>query len=309
MSIPGFTQLREIARCGLSRIYQAREQATDRSVCLEVMSAMPGEHPSILLMERRRQQLEVVALLDHPNVWPTFRVGEYDSTLYVVRPWYEGDWLQEELRMAPIPFARALRWVGQLARGLQYVHDHGIIHRDVKPGNVFLRRGNDGECVPLLHGFDVAAIRFLPPGQESYHEGMIVGTPAYLAPEQVMGQQADVGPLLDVWGLGVVLYEMLANRTPYRGDTVIDLIRAVVTEEPVPLMEVIDDGAVDADLQRLCMKCLRKKPQERYASAAEFADAIDGYLRGERSPVAVPPASLTRRLGGWVRGWMGARQG
>jgi serine/threonine protein kinase len=207
--------------------------------------------------------------------------------------------------------------VRQLALGVHHAHEHGIYHGDVKPGNVLMQcspvspkpdSGERGELVPVLTGFDTATVRFLPPtllGATPNHWMAISGTPVYMAPERLTGSPPEVGATDDVWALGVVLYELVSGRLPFLGDTAIGTLQAVLEQEPPLLREVA--AGTDDDLERICMKCLRKKPQDRYASAAELAEDLARHARGERRPPPERP-TFTRRLGGWVRGLWGPRE-
>jgi serine/threonine protein kinase len=299
VSVPGYEILGEVTRHSAARIYRAREMASGREVHLEVFHAWPLERQDLLLLERRRRVLEAVALLEHPNIWPVLRLGEHDRALYFVRPAVEGPYLDQVLRRQPPAPTRAVAWARQLALALQHAHEHGIFHADVKPSNVLMDKGAGPERVPLLTGFDTAVVLFLPPPLQESGDGTIMGTPMCMSPEQATGRRPDVGPGVDVWGLGVLLYQLLAGRPPFEGPNVLDLFRAVIERDPPPLRQLAP--GVGRDLERIVQRCLRKKPEDRYATAGELAEELARHQRGEGS---ARPA-LAGRLGAWVRGWWG----
>lgn len=294
MSIPGFELLDQIAQTTNTTFHRARETATGRVVCLEVFPP-PFIEASIEWFDRRRAILNAVALLDHPNIWPVLRVGEVHRTCYFVRPMPQGAFLSHHLHNhCQLRGGGAVEWVRQLALAIQYAHDHGVVHCDLKPNNVLLEPSPSGDLTAHLLGFDSGCVRFLPLSvQESASNG-IVGTPRYMSPEQMQGRKPDMGPGPDVWGLGVILYELLSGRGPFEGATIMDLMMAVMQQDPAPL------PSIDTDLQRITMRCLRKKAEDRYASAAELADKLARYQRGERTvlPASVSPGkrSLPSRI-------------
>jgi serine/threonine-protein kinase len=303
VSIPGYQVVSEVARHSNGILYAARETATGRDVCLEVFQRWwPGTAEDVYIEERRRHVLETVSLLDHPNIWPVLRLGLHERTSYFVRPLVEGVFLEEHLRGEPPSPAHGVEWGRQLALAAQYAHEHGVVHCDIKPGNVFLRRDVREGLVPLLTGFDTAVVYFLPAALVEQADGMIVGTPAYMSPEQMIGRRPDFGPAVDIWGLGALLYRVLGGRRPFESPTVVDLFRAALETPPPPLREVAPE--LDLDLERIVMRCLRKTPDERFATASDLATALARYQRGERDA----PESLARRLGNLVRGWWGARE-
>jgi serine/threonine-protein kinase len=243
--------------------------------------------------------MQAIALLDHPNIWPVTRVGEYDRFRYQVRPWVPGVFLDQLLGQQRPDSSQALRWVRDLALAAQHVHDHGISHCDIKPTNVRVRPDRH----VLLTGFECALVHFLPLPLQERSNGMVVGTPRYMAPEQARGEWPAFGPGVDVWALGVTLYEMLTGRQPFQGATVLDTLMALITEEPAAPTSLRPDLA--GDLDRVCLRCLAKKPEQRYPSAEALAADLERILAGV--PLEEPrPATLTQRLGGWIRGWLGA---
>lgn len=299
MSIPGYSVDRVILHNSTATLYRAREQSSGRTVCLEVFQTSADHAASLFDHERRGEILETARLLDHPNLWPVWRMGEADRGYYLVRPWWDGEFLSQRLLDEERPTsAQAADWVRQLALAVQHANDHGVTHCDLKPSNVLLHGEPGGEQRPLLYGFETACVRFLPPALREPREGMLTGTAGYMAPELFTGKWPTVTPAVDVWGLGVMLYQMLTGRMPFPGPAFMDVMTAVMEREPTSPRAA--DPAIDADLARITMTCLRKKVEERCASVGELADALARWLGGERS--SPPRRSFTQRLRGWIGG-------
>jgi serine/threonine-protein kinase len=269
-------------------VYKARDDRLNRIVSLEVF-------PNLAPRDRVLRQLQAEASLQHPLIIPLNEVGEYEGIPYAVRAWVEGVYLDRKLDGTPQPNEQAARWVKNLAEAVHHVHQRGIIHGDVKPASVLLTP--DG--VPLLTGFDCA--RPVPrAGDAPPPDGAVFGSPSYMAPEQAQGRNNAVGPHTDVFGLGSLLYELLTGRPPFRGATALDTLLNVIEKDPVPPRE--RNPRVDADLETVCLTCLRKEPARRYPSAEALAEDLRRYLKGE--PLA--PKGETSQVGWLKRWWRGA---
>jgi serine/threonine-protein kinase len=235
---------------------------------------LAGSFASSEELRRFRREATIVARLDHPNIVPVHSGGEVEGRPFLVMKWMEGGTLKDALPVLRQDLKAAVRLLVKVARAVQHAHERLILHRDLKAANVLLEDGPDGP-VPFVADFGLA--RRL---DEKASQGTVaaVGTPAYMAPEQVRGK----GPLttaVDVYGLGGILYEMLTGQTPFRGELVQDVLRQV--EEQTPLSPASLVPGVDADLAAVCLKCLEKEPPRRYASAAALATELEGWLRGE----------------------------
>jgi serine/threonine-protein kinase len=288
----------EVWRSAIAVVYGAVHVPTGRRVCVEVIRGVWLRGQDIGPRSRHLAKLEAVALLSHPNVWPILEVGEIDGALYAVNPALDRNgFLAERVEQGRVPPRQAAVWVEQVAGGVQHAHDHGIFHRNIKPGNVVLTAAG----VAQLTGFGCSLVRFLrtpEPGTDT----VIVGTPSFMAPEQALGRAGAFEPGIDVWGLGALLYTLLAGQPPFRAASTLDTVMAVVHQETPALRDL--EPSVERDLEAICLKCLKKKREDRYASAAEVAEDLRRYQRGEPTGL-VPSASLSRRMGEWVRWWWG----
>jgi serine/threonine-protein kinase len=276
-----------LGRGGMGVVYKARNLRLKRLVAVKMILA--GEHAGPEHMARFRTEAEAIARLQHPNIVQVFEVGEQGEMPFLSLEFCGGGSLATKLRETLLPPAEAAALMQKLARAMQAAHDKEIIHRDLKPGNVLL--ADDG--TPKITDFGLAkkldeAGLTIP--------GVVVGTPSYMAPEQAEGWR-DVGPLADVYALGAVLYECLTGRPPFKAATSLDTMVQVVSEEPVPPRRL--NPAVPRDLETICLKCLRKAPGKRYASAQALADDLDRFLT--HKPIQARPATTRERFAKWCR--------
>jgi serine/threonine protein kinase len=320
--VPGYEILGELGRGGMGVVYQARHVKLNRLVALKMLLA--GGHAGAPELRRFRAEAEAVARLQYPHIVQIFEVGEHDGLPYLALEFCGGGSLADRLNGTPLPPDQAASLIETLARAVQAIHQAGVVHRDIKPANILLREeattkytkntkkeetqeegkgasGRDsfsvfrvfrGSFIPKITDFGLAKWR---DAQTATRTGSILGTPAYMAPEQARGQTSEVGPAVDIWALGVLLYECLTGRPPFQGATPSDIILRVLSDEPAPPRKL--NAAVPRDLETIALKCLRKPPATRYASAAELADDLRRFREGE--PIKARPLSLTERL--WRR--------
>jgi cytochrome c peroxidase/tRNA A-37 threonylcarbamoyl transferase component Bud32 len=284
-AIDGYDIEHELGRGGMGVVYKARHRKLDRLVALKMIiggAAADDEY-------RHRFQIEVqaVARLQHPSIVQIFDVGEHDGQPYCAFEFLEGGTLAGKFDGEPLAPEDAARLVETLARGIHAAHQAGIIHRDLKPANVLL--GRDGS--PKISDFGLA--KRLDTDVTQTQSGMIMGTPGYMAPEQAAGRIRQLGPWTDVYSLGAILYELLAGRPPFVGDTGWDVLHKVVGEEPTPPSRL--QSSIPRDLETVCLKCLEKDPERRYASAEELADELRRFLDGNAIE-ARPASQLSRTL-------------
>jgi serine/threonine protein kinase len=277
--IPGYEVLSALAPGGMGIVYQARQTELDRIVALKMIRTGVEAGPE----ERARFRVEAqaVASLSHPNIIQIYDCGESSGMPYLAMEFAEGGSLAQRLQNTMLEPAEAAALVAILARAVQFVHDRDILHRDLKPGNVLLT----GHGVPKLADFGLA--KRLDQDQGLTRPQAVLGTASYMAPEQARHEA--IGPLVDVYALGAILYELLTGRPPFRGETREMTIHQLLFEEPVAPCRLKSDA--DPLLEAICIKCLEKNPGLRYQSASALALDLERYLRSE--PMSIEP--LTRR--------------
>jgi serine/threonine-protein kinase len=277
---PGSLEILErLGEGGMGVVYRARQSALDRVVALKMIKAEARTDPR--QMARFRTEVQAVARLSHPNFVQIYEIGQREGRPYFLMEYVGGGSLERKLSSGPLPVRQAAQLVETLARAMQVAHDHGIVHRDLKPGNILLT--HDGQ--PKITDFGLAKMVSSQDAGVS-RSGGIIGTPAYMAPEQTEGGGAD--PASDIYALGATLYEMLTGRPPFRGATVYGTLLQVMHQQPVPPGRL--RTKLPRDLETICLKCLEKSSQRRYASCADLADDLHAYLSGEPIQARTVPA-------------------
>jgi WD40 repeat protein len=286
-TVAGYKVLEELGHGGMGVVYKAWDGSLKRFVALKMMRR-GGD-----VEERARFKLEAeaVARLQHANIVQIHEVGEADGRPYCALEFVEGGSLAQKLGGQPLPPREAARLVATLAEAMQLAHSRNIIHRDLKPANILLAA--DG--TPKVSDFGLA--RQLDTDSSLTATGAVVGTPSYMSPEQASGRHLEVGPATDVYALGAILFECLTGRPPFQAATSLDTLDKVRREEPMPPSRW--NPKVPRDLETVCLKCLRKEPEKRYASAQELGDDLRRFGKGE--PVRARPVGLGERAAKWVR--------
>ncbi len=305
--VPGLELLEELDRGSFGIVHRAHDPALRKDVAVKFVQALGEEGRA-----RFRFEAEAAAAIDDANVVPVYSSGEADGVPYLVMKFMPGGSLQRWLRdMGPdrrLPPDEAARIVADIALGTHAVHRHGLIHRDLKPGNVLRDEGGSWRIT------DFGLARLAERASDVTRTGAIVGTPAYMAPEQARGEKR-LTTAVDVHALGVILFELLTGRTPFAGEDQFSILFHIIEEEAPPLRSRRAD--VPADLETICRRCLEKRPEDRYPSARALADDLTRFLAGE--PVEDPKRGLleealravgrrvpTRGIGTWPMAFLGA---
>lgn len=287
-SIGGYELIGLLGRGGMGVVYRARQVGLNRIVALKMMLA--GAFASAEFQARFRQEAEAAARLDHPNIVPVYEVGAQNGVHFFSMRLIDGKSLAEQLdRFKGDPHAAA-RVVEAAARAIHYAHQHGILHRDVKPSNILL----DGDGQPHIMDFGLA--KRVQSNDDLTATGILVGTPRYMAPEQARAERA-LTVAVDVWGLGAVLYELVTGVPPFRAETELDTILEVLQREP--RRPCVINPRLDRDLETICLKCLDKDPRKRYTSAEALANDLGRWRRGDS--IIARPASGPERAWRWAK--------
>jgi WD40 repeat protein len=268
-------------------VYKAWHEPLRRVVALKMMLA--DRFAGAETRDRFRREAEAVARLQHPNIVQVFDVGEHDGQPFFTLEYLDGGTLAERQRGQPQPPRQAAEWVEILARAVHHAHEHDVLHRDLKPQNVLL--SGDGRL--KVGDFGLAKLR--DGGGPRTRSSTVLGTPEYMAPEQATG--AGGGPAVDVYALGVILYDLLTGRPPFQAATPLQTLRRVCEENPVPPHHL--QPGLPRDLETLCLKCLEKDPKKRYASALDLADDLRRFRDGR--PVVARPSPAWERAAKWAR--------
>jgi WD40 repeat protein len=290
--IPGYEILSELGRGGMGVVYKAWQRSLNRVVALKVVLA--GAHAGPEARARFRAEAEAVARLQHAHIVQIHEVGEAAGCPYFSLEFVDGGNLAHQVAGKPQPVQPAARLMETLARTVHYAHQQGIVHRDLKPANVLLT----GASVPKITDFGLAKQLDQGsglPASGPTRSGVILGTPNYMAPEQAIGKTKLIGPAADIHALGAILYEMLTGRPPFLGETPLDTLQQVQFQEPVPVRRL--QPKVPRDVETICLKCLHKEVQRRYASAEALADDLHRFLAGQ--PIQARPVGAVERLWRW----------
>jgi TolB-like protein/Tfp pilus assembly protein PilF/predicted Ser/Thr protein kinase len=281
--------LEEIGHGGQGVVYRARQKSLNRIVALKVIGL--AHWATEAHVKRFRLEAEAAASLNHPCIVPIYEVGERDGACYFSMGLVEGGQLDAVAKREPIPIRHAAELIAKLARTVSYAHEHGILHRDIKPGNILL----DAKGEPHLTDFGLAR---LAETESSVTRTMeVLGTPSYMAPEQAVGNNAGVSSATDIYGLGAVLYHLLTGHPPFAGGTTYETVRLVLDTEP--RQPRLWNRKIDRDLATICLKCLDKDSQRRYSSALALAEDLERWLKHE--PIRARRTGLVTRGRKWVR--------
>jgi TolB-like protein/tRNA A-37 threonylcarbamoyl transferase component Bud32 len=281
--------LEEIGRGGQGVVFRARQKSLNRTVALKVIRL--GQWASKAHLRRFRLEAEAAARLEHPGIVPIHEVGERDGSCYFSMKFVEGGQLDEVARREPMPIRRAVELIAKVARTVHYAHEHGILHRDIKPGNILL----DAKGEPHLTDFGLA--RLVESESSVTHTLDVLGTPSYMAPEQAVGNNAAISSVTDVYGLGAVLYQLLTGQPPFAGGATYETIKLLLDTEP--RQPRLLNPKIDRDLSTICLKCLEKDPKRRYSSALALAEDLERWLKHE--PILARHTGIFTRARKWAQ--------
>ena len=280
--------LEEIARGGMGVVYKARQTSLNRIVAVKMILA--GQLASAADIRRFHAEAEAAANLQHPNIVAIHEVGEHEGRHYFSMDYVEGQNLAALASERSLPPAKAAELVKSIAEAIQYAHQRGILHRDLKPQNVLI----DEHDRPRVTDFGLAKRT----GADSSltQTGAVMGSPSYMPPEQATGRHDQVGPHSDVYSLGAILYQLLTGQAPFVGETPLATLHKVVEDDPVPPSKL--NPLSPPDLETICLKCLEKRPERRYHTARALAEELERFLNHE--PILARPASGWRKASAWM---------
>ncbi len=319
--IDGYELISEIARGGMGVVYKARHVALNRIVALKMILA--GQLANEQDVQRFRSEAEAAAALDHQNIVPVYDVGESNGQHYFSMGYIDGQSLSERVAEGPLPPVVASEVTRIVAGAIAYAHRRGVIHRDLKPANILLAfdeaasgpvaannsgsrkdRGDytsgafsDGQLSFIPKVADFGLSKKIVDGETLTHTGQVLGTPAYMAPEQASGAVKEVSQSADIYSLGAVLYCLLTGRPPFQAASVMETLIQVTSAEPVSPRDI--NREVPRDLETICLKCLEKQPQKRYATAQDLADDLQRFAN--REPILARPVSRVEKVWRWCR--------
>ena len=283
--------LEEIARGGMGVVYRARQDKLNRQVALKLIRSGSLAGTGELL--RFRREAEAIAELEHPHIIPIYEIGQEDDQPYFSMKLIPGGNLGRHIERLKDDPRTVAAVIAKVARAVHYAHQRTILHRDIKPSNILLAEHDE----PYVTDFGLA--KRIGPGSDTMETvtGAVMGTPAYMPPEQARGGTKSVTTAADVYSLGATLYEALTGQPPFAGDSAGEIMRQVLDQEPARPSSI--QPKLDRDLETICLKCLEKPPERRYGSAEALAEDLESWLAG--LPIKARPVPAWEKVAKWVR--------
>ncbi|MCC9601274.1 serine/threonine protein kinase [Stieleria sp. JC731] len=270
-TIGDYELLEEIGRGGMGVVFRARQLSLEREVAVKMI--LRGRLASDADLQRFMAEAAATAKLEHPGIVPVYDVGDFEGRPFFSMKYIAGETLAERVARGPMPQREAAELVSQIARAVQFAHEHGVVHRDLKPSNILISK--DGSV--LVTDFGLA--KEVRANVDLTRSGMMVGTPAYMSPEQAGGRRELLSPATDIYSLGAILYYALTGRPPFIAETPVELVMLVIEQDPSP-PRALRPG-LDRDLEMIVVRCLQKPVDLRYASAGDLASDLDAFLADE----------------------------
>ncbi|MEL6105320.1 MAG: serine/threonine-protein kinase [Planctomycetota bacterium] len=286
--VGAYELVEEIARGGMGVVFKAKHSKLNRIAALKMI--LGGRFSSEADIRRFQIEAEAAAKLDHPGIVPVYDIGEHDGQPFFAMKFIDGDSLAGKIAHYQNDSRVAAELMSSVARAVYHAHQRGILHRDLKPANILI--DHDGR--PLIT--DLGLAKSTADDSNLTNTGAVLGTPSYMSPEQARGEQS-LTTASDIFALGTILYELLTGRPPYKRGSSIETVMSVINDTAEAPRRV--NASLDADLELICLKCLEKEPENRYATAAQLAQDLDNWLRGE--PISVRAPSVTGLAARWIK--------
>lgn len=288
-SVGAYELLEQVGEGGMGVVFKARQRALNRIVAVKMLRS--GSLAGQAEIKRFRIEAQAAARLQHPNIVSIHEVGDQEGHLFFSMDFIQGRTLSQIAGRTPLPPVRAARYCRTIAQAIHHAHTQGVLHRDLKPGNVMI----DAQDQPRITDFGLA--KATDTDADLSLSGGILGTPSYMSPEQAAGKRGAAAPATDIYAVGAILYDLLTGRPPFRADSPVETMRQVIESEPAPPRLL--NARIDRDLETICLKCLAKDPRRRYDTAQELSDDLERYLN--REPIHARRIGTVARVHRWTR--------